>query len=41
MGKLNTARIRKAVDPKTLDVKKRVGGCWEGAGESFAEAGGS
>ncbi|KIY91749.1 cell division protease FtsH [Monoraphidium neglectum] len=24
MGKLNTARIRKAVDPKTLDVKKRV-----------------
>lgn len=24
MGKLNTARIRKAVDPKVLDVKKRV-----------------
>lgn len=24
MGKLNTARIRKAVDPKILDVKKRV-----------------
>jgi hypothetical protein len=24
MGKLNTARIRKAVDPKILEVKKRV-----------------
>jgi hypothetical protein len=24
MGKLNTARIRKAVDPRILDVKKRV-----------------
>ena len=24
MGTLNTARIRKAVDPKVLDVKKRV-----------------
>lgn len=24
MGKLNTARIRKAVDPRIMDVKKRV-----------------
>ncbi|KAF8073094.1 FTSH5 [Scenedesmus sp. PABB004] len=24
MGKLNTARVRKAIDPKILDVKKRV-----------------
>ncbi len=24
MGKLNTARIRKAVDPRILEVKKRV-----------------
>ncbi len=32
MGKLNTARIRKAVDPKVLDVKKRVGGRSGGGG---------
>lgn len=24
MGKLNTARVRKAIDPRILDVKKRV-----------------
>lgn len=24
MGKLNTARIRKATDPKIMDVKRRV-----------------
>jgi len=33
MGKLNTARIRKATDPRIMDVKRRVrqvrglGGC--------------